>query len=127
METRRFLQILLVGTILVFLNGCAMAPPAGSSALLGTWTNSLGTVLTNKPDGTFDGVTANRKSHVWGTYTVTGDTVTFHGTGGNTPKGCDGPGVYHYTRATDGTLQFKVVKDACEPRMRNLAVAWHQK
>ncbi len=124
MKIWRSLPILFVG---ILLNGCATSPQTVSSPLVGTWTNALGTVLTNKPDGTFDGVTANGESHVRGTYTVAGETVTFNGTGGNTPKGCDGPGVYDFSRAANGTLQFKLVKDECKPRMRNLAVAWHQK
>ena len=54
MKTQRFLPIVLAGIVLMLLNACATYPKSGQSALVGTWTNSLGTVWTIKADGSFD-------------------------------------------------------------------------
>ena len=81
-----------------------------------------------KADGTFD-VDRNHdgKRDIWGTYTVTGDTVTIQGTGGKTPTGCKGPGVYKFSRASGNTLAFTLVKDNCKERIKNVTLAWHRK
>jgi len=101
-----------------------MFQESGQSALVGTWTNSLGTVWAIKADGTFD---VDLKHHgrrdAWGTYTVQGDQATFQRTGGVKPKGCEGPGVYKFKR-TDDTLQFTLVSDKCKLRQKNVLQPW---
>lgn len=126
MKTQPFLRSLLTGVFLLFLNGCATNAPSAQGPLVGTWTNSLGTVVTYKADGTFDVVGAKR--HIWGNYTVAApDTVTFQETGGNTAKGCHSPGVYKFSRTGDNMLSFTFVNDACKERKKNVLLAWHRK
>jgi hypothetical protein len=91
MKTQRSLQVLLVGLLVVLLYGCATYPRSGPAALVGTWTNSLGTVWTLGPDGTFSvDLNHDGQRDAWGTYTVKADTVTIHGTGGTIPNDCKG-------------------------------------
>src|SRR5258708_36729923 len=94
MKIQSFLQLLFATALIALVSSCATTSRSGPAALAGTWTNSLGTVWTMKADGTFD-VDRNHdgKRDIWGTYTVSGDTVTIQGTAGKTPKGCNGPGV----------------------------------
>jgi hypothetical protein len=125
MKLQSSLRIILVGLFLVFLNACVTTPRSGSAALVGTWTNSLGTVWTVKTDGTFDVVSPKR--HIWGTYTVASDTVTIQETGGKTAKGCKGPGVYKFSRPNENTLTFTLVSDTCKEREKNVLLTWHQK
>jgi len=124
MKTQRLLQISLVGIVLVLLNACATYPRTGSAALVGTWTNSLGTVLTINSDNTFHVVAAKR--HIWGNLTVAGDTVTIQEAAGKTAKGCKGPGVYHFSRSAENTLAFTLVRDDCKERIKNVTLAWHR-
>jgi hypothetical protein len=126
-KTKRSLQILFAGVFLVLLNACATYPRSGQAALVGTWTNSLGTVWMMNADGTFD-VDLNKdgKRDAWGTCTVDGDTVTIMRVGGIKPKGCDGKGVYHFSRTKD-VLQFTLVSDTCKLRKENVLLAWHRK
>ena len=49
------------------------------------------------------------------------------GTGGKTPKGCNGLGVYKFSRPNENTLTFTLVSDTCKDRKRNVLLAWHQK
>lgn len=123
-----FLRIAFAGALLVLVNACATYPRSDSQALVGTWTNSLGTVWTIKSDGTFD-VDLNKdgKRDAWGTYTVDGDTVTIMRTGGLKPKGCNGKGVYHFSRTDKDSLQFTLAKDACKLRKKNVLLGWHRK
>ncbi len=65
--------------------------------------------------------------HIWGTYTVAGDTVTIQETGGKTAKGCKGPGAYKFKRPNQNTLTFTLVSDTCKERKKNVLLAWHQK
>ena len=125
MKIQHSLRITLAGVLLLFLNACATNVPSGQGPLIGTWTNSLGTVWTVKPDGTFDVVGGKR--HIWGNYTVAADTVTVQETGGNTAKGCHGPGVYKFTRTGDNMLSFTLVSDTCKERKKNVLLAWHKK
>jgi len=78
-----------------------------------------------KPDGTFDVVGGKR--HIWGNYTVAADTLTVQETGGNTAKGCHGPGVYKVSRTGDNMLGFTLVSDTCKERKKNVLLAWHKK
>lgn len=112
----------------MLLNACATYPKSGQAALVGNWTNSLGTVWMIKADGTFD-VDLNRdgKRDAWGTYMVSGDTMTIHGTGGKVPHGCKGDGVYKFSRADKDSLQFTFVKDSCKLRKKNVLLGWQRK
>jgi hypothetical protein len=130
MKINLSLQIIFAGVLLVLVNACATAPKSGPSALVGTWTNSLGTVWTIKSDGTFD-VDRNNdgKRDIWGTYTVAGDSITIQETGRTTPipKDCKGPGVYKFSRPDANTLMFTLVNDACALRKKNVLLAQHKK
>lgn len=126
MKTQFSLRIIFAGILLLLVNGCATNAPTAPGPLVGTWTNSLGTVVTYKADGTFDVVGAKR--HIWGNYTVAAsDTVTFQETGGNTAKGCHGPGVYKFSHPSENTLAFTLVNDRCKERIKNVTLAWHRK
>jgi hypothetical protein len=124
MKNQISFRIVVAAAALALLGGCAMFQESGQSALVGTWTNSLGTVWAIKADGTFD---VDLKHHgrrdAWGTYTVQGDQVTLQRTGGLKPKGCEGPGVYKFKR-TDDTLQFTLVSDKCKLRQKNVLQQW---
>ena len=130
MKINLSLQIIFAGVLLVLVNACATAPKSGPSALVGTWTNSLGTVWTIKSDGTFD-VDRNNdgKRDIWGTYTVAGDSITIQETGRTTPipKDCKGPGVYKFSRPDANTLMFTLVNEACALRKKNVLLAQHKK
>ena len=121
---KKQISVVLAVTAAALLGGCAMFEQTGQSALVGTWTNSLGTVWAIKADGTFD---VDLKHHgrrdAWGTYTVEGDQVTLRRTGGVKPKGCEGPGVYQFKRTND-TLQFTLVSDQCKLRQKNVQQPW---
>src|ERR1700730_15499856 len=95
MKTQRTLQLLLAGIVLMLINACATYPRSGQAAVVGTWTNSLGTVWTINADNTFHVDAAKR--HISGNLTVAGDTVTIQEAGGKPPKGCKGPGVYNFS------------------------------
>jgi hypothetical protein len=126
MKIQLYLRIVFAGVFVLFLNACATNAPTAPGPLVGTWTNSLGTVVTYKADGTFDVVGAKR--HIWGNYTVAApDTVTFQETGGNTAKGCHSPGVYKFSRTSENTLAFTLVNDRCKERIKNVTLAWHRK
>jgi hypothetical protein len=125
MKIQRPLQLLFASVVLMWITGCATYPRSGQAALVGTWTNSLGTVWTMKADNTFDVV--NAKRHIWGNVTVAGDTVTIQETGGNTPKGCKGPAEYRFNRSAENTLTFTLVKDGCKERIKNVTLRWHRK
>jgi hypothetical protein len=128
MKTKCSFQLLLAGTALILLNACASYPHSGQAALTGTWTNSLGTVWTCRADGSFD-VDLNRdgKRDAWGTVTVSDNTATIQRVGGINPKGCNGPGVYKFSRPDKDSLQFTLVSDACSLRKKNVLLSWHRK
>ena len=121
---KKQISVVLAATAIALVGGCAMFQETGRSALVGNWTNSMGTVWVIKADGTFD---VDLKHHgrrdAWGTYTLQGDQVTLERTGGVNPKGCDGPGVYKFKR-TDETLQFTLVSDKCKLRQKNVLQCW---
>ena len=127
MKTPLLARIILSSVAALILEACATAPTAGVAALSGTWTNSLGTVWTMRADGTFDvDLNHDGKRDAWGMCTVEGNTVTVSRTGGINPKGCEGKGVYHFTRTKD-QLHFTLVKDACKLRVKNVTKDWHLK
>jgi hypothetical protein len=125
MKTQLSFRIILTGVLVGLLSACATYPTSGPAALVGTWTNSLGTVWTIKADNTFDVVVA--KHHLWGNLTVAGDTVTIQETGGKPAKLCRGPGVYKFARTSQDTLAFTLVKDGCKKRIRNVTLTQHRK
>jgi hypothetical protein len=128
MKTQRFLPIVLAGIVLMLLNACATYPKSGQSALVGTWTNSLGTVWTIKADGSFDvDLTHHGKRDAWGKYTVAGDTMTIHDVGGKVPHGCKGEASYKFSRSDKDSLQFTLVNDTCTLRKKNVLLGWKAK
>ncbi len=101
-----------------------MFQETGPSALVGTWTNSLGTVWAIKADGTFQvDLMHHGKVDVWGKYTVTGDEMTMQEVHGKTPKACKGSATYKFNR-TDSGLQFTLVSDKCKLRQKNVLQPW---
>jgi hypothetical protein len=125
MNTKRI--ILVLGILAVMLPGCALFEREGPAAVVGTWTNDVGTVWTLKADGTFDvDLTKDGKRDAWGKYAVTGDTITVQGTGGMNPKGCKGKGVYKFQRGHD-QLHFTLVSDSCKLRKKNVLLGWREK
>jgi hypothetical protein len=118
-------RIVLAMTGLGLLAGCAMFQETSQSALVGTWTNSLGTVWAIKADGTFQvDLTHHGKVDVWGKYTVAGDTMTIQEShGSKTPQSCRGQATYKFRRDGD-TLQFTKVSDRCKLREKNILAGW---
>ena len=121
-------RVVLAGALLLLIQACATVAPADRAALVGTWTNALGTVWSLKSDGAFDvDVNHNGKRDAWGTYSVSRDTITIVGTGGLVPgKGCKGTGVYRFTQ-NGNTLHFTLVNDSCKLRKKNLLRDWQRK
>ena|SRR2546423_207538 len=127
MKTERSFAYILIVLFLTLLQGCATYPRSGPEALAGTWTNSLDTVWTMKSDGTFEvDLNHDGKRDAWGTYAVTGDTITIHGTGGKVPKGCQDDGIYKFSRDASG-LHFGLVRDNCKERIKNVLLDWKSK
>ena len=94
------------------------------NALVGTWTNSLGTVWALKADGTFQVAFNNsNRASVWGKYDVTGDTMTIREVRGKTPRACKGPATYKFSRNGD-VLTFTKVSDKCKLREKNVLAGW---
>jgi hypothetical protein len=124
MKIRRSLRIALATSAIALLGGCAMFQEQPQNALVGTWTNSLGTVWAIRSDGTFQ-VDLNKdgRPEVWGKYTVAGDSMTIQGVHGKTPRSCRKAATYKFTRA-DETLQFTKVSDTCKLREKNVLLPW---
>jgi hypothetical protein len=122
------LKIVFAGAVLATLGACAMYPKTGQSALVGTWTNSFGTVWMISSDGTFT-VDLNKdgKPDVWGKYTVSGDSVTLSEVKGKTPKSCKNPATYKFNRTDAKTLSFTLVKDSCKLRKQHVLAGWTAK
>ena len=53
MKLQHYLRIVFAGALIALMGACATMTPSGPAALVGTWTNSLGTVWTIDADGTF--------------------------------------------------------------------------
>jgi len=112
---------------MVLMTACATAPQSGPAALAGTWTNSIGTVWTLNPDGTFQvDLNENGQPDVWGHYTVSGDTLTISEVRGKTPKACKQPASYKFNRM-GGQLHFTLVSDKCKLRIQNVTQPWTKK
>ncbi len=128
MKRQHSLRILLAVILVEVIAGCETVPSSGSAALAGQWTNSLGTLWTINPDGTFHVAATKPKAQIWGTYTLSGDTITVLETRrkGSIPKNCKGTGVYKYSRPDANTLAFTLVNDVCKPRIQNVTQAWHK-
>ena len=127
MNPQRLLPIILAALLVTLVPGCETFPKSGHQALVGTWQNSIGTVWTLKADGTFDAdLDKDGKWDASGRYTVEGNTVTTWRTGGVRPKGCDGKGIYKFTRTEKG-LRFTLVSDKCKLRKQNVLLAWERK
>ena len=126
MKNQSLLRITLACALIVLVNACATAPQTGPAALVGQWTNSLGTVWTMNPDGTFHVVGTKPKRHIWGNITVAGDTITIQETRGNAPKNCKLPATYKFRRPDANTLAFTLVKDTCKERIKNVTQPWHR-
>jgi len=126
MKRQHTLRILFAVLLVAVIAGCETVP-SGPAAVAGQWTNSLGTVWTINPDGTFHVTSTRPKAQIWGTYTISGDTITVQETRrkGSIPKTCRGPGVYKFSRPDANTLAFVLVSDVCKPRIQNVTQAWH--
>jgi hypothetical protein len=128
MKRQHTLRILFAVVLVAVIGGCETVPSSGPAALVGQWTNSLGTVWTINPDGTFHVMSTKPKAQIWGTYTLSGDTITVQETrraGAAVPKNCRGPGVYKFSRPDANTLAFALVNDVCKPRIQNVTQPWH--
>ena len=127
MKRQHALRILLAVILVAVIAGCETVP-TGPAALAGQWTNSLGTVWTINADGTFPVAATKPKAQIWGTYTLSGDTITVQETRrkGSIPKNCKGPGVYKFSRPDANTLAFTLVNDVCKPRIQNVTQPWHR-
>jgi len=128
MKRQHILRILFGAALVAVIAGCETVPTSGPDALAGQWTNSLGTVWTINPDGTFHVATTKPKAQIWGTYTLAGDTITVQETrqSGKVPKNCKGPGTYKFSRSDANSLAFVLVNDVCKPRMQNVTQPWHR-
>jgi hypothetical protein len=127
MKLQPSLRITLAAALIVLVNACATAPTSGPAALVGTWTNTVGTVWTVNPDGTFQvDLDKNGKPDVWGHYTVSGDTLMISEARGKTPKACKQPATYKFNRMAD-QLHFTLVSDKCKLRIQNVTQPWTKK
>jgi hypothetical protein len=122
---RKQISAVLAVTAIALLGGCAMFHRSGEPAVVGTWTNLLGTVWAIKADGTFQvSLGKSHRADVWGTYTVTGDTLTIQEAhGSHTPKSCKSAATYKFNRDGD-TLTFTKVSDKCKLRETNMLLPW---
>jgi hypothetical protein len=129
MKLQHPLRILFAGVAIALISACETMTTTGPAALTGQWTNSLGTVWTINPDGTFHVLSNKPKAEIWGNYTLSGDTMTAQETrqSGSIPKSCRGPGVYKFSRPDANTLAFVLVSDTCKPRIQNVTQPWHKK
>jgi hypothetical protein len=121
-------RLALAGVLLASLGACATYPKSGASALVGTWTNSLGTVWMINADGTFTvDLNHDGKPDVRGKYTVSGDTLSIEEVHGKTPKACKSPASYKFARTDKDSLQFTLVSDKCKLRIKNVTQPWKRK
>ena len=122
---RKQISAVLALAAIALLGGCAILNRSEEPVVVGTWTNLIGTIWAIKADGTFE--VSLGKSHrvdVWGTYTVTGDTMTIQEARGSlTPKSCKAAATYKFKR-DDDTLTFTKVSDKCKLRETNMLLPW---
>jgi hypothetical protein len=127
MKLQNSLRIVFTAVLIALLSACATMAPSGPAALAGTWTNSLGTVWTLNPDGTFQvDLHKGGNPDVWGKYTVSGDTLTINEVRGKTPKACKQSATYKFNRMGN-ELHFTLVSDKCKLRIKNVTQPWHRK
>jgi hypothetical protein len=127
MKLQHSLRIVFAGALIILASACATVPTSGPAALAGTWTNSLGTVWTLNPDGTFQvDLHKGGNPDVWGHYTVSGDTLTISEVRGKTPKACKQPATYKFNRMGD-QLHFTLLSDKCKLRIQNVTRPWTKK
>src|SRR6516165_3858541 len=120
MKLQLSLRIVFAVALVALLGACATGPQTGPAALPGNWTNSLGTVWTLNPDGTFQvDLDKDGKPDVWGHYTVSGDTLMISEVRGKTPKACKRPATYKFNRMGN-ELHFTLVSDRCKLRIKNV-------
>jgi hypothetical protein len=122
---KKSISFVFAVTAVALLGGCAMFQETPQNALVGTWTNPLGTVWAIKADGTFQvSLNKNHRVDVWGKYTVTGDEMAIQEShGSHTPKSCRGKATYKFMR--DGEmLTFTKVSDKCKLREKNILASW---
>src|SRR5437667_11084958 len=100
MKRQHTLRILFAVGLVAVIAGCETVPSSGPAALAGQWTNSLGTVWTINPDGTFHVMSTKPKAQIWGTYTVAAATNTIQETRrlALIPKPCQAPGGHNFRR-----------------------------
>ena len=123
MNPQRFLPLLAAGIVLL-INACTTLPPSGSKALIGKWTNSLGTVWTINDGGTFEvDLDKDGKRDAWGKYTVQANTITIYEASGKIAKECREAATYRFHRKAD-SLHFTLVKDKCKLRIKNILLEW---
>jgi len=126
MKLQLSLRIVFAVALVALLGACATGPQTGPAALPGNWTNSLGTVWTLNPDGTFQvDLDKDGKPDVWGHYTVSGDTLMISEVRGKTPKACKRPATYKFNRMGN-ELHFTLVSDRCKLRIKNVTAPWHR-
>ncbi len=127
MKLQHSLRIVFAGILILLMGACATVPTSGPAALVGTWTNTLGTVWTVNPAGTFQvDLTKGGKPDVWGHYSVSGNTLTISEVRGKTPKACKHPATYRFNRMGD-QLHFTLVSDPCKLRIQNVTQPWTKK
>jgi hypothetical protein len=126
MKRQHLLRIVFAALLAVVMVGCETVSSSGPAALAGQWTNSLGTVWTINPDGSFSVVGTKPKRQIWGNISVAGDTVTIQETRGQSPKNCKLAATYKFSRPDPKTLAFTLVKDTCKERIKNVTQPWHR-
>ena len=126
MKRQHSLRILFAVFLLAVIAGCETVPSSGPAAVAGRWANSLGTVWTINPDGSFSVVGTKPKRQIWGNITVAGDTITIQETRGQSPKNCKLAATYKFSRSNPNTLSFTLVKDTCKERIKNVTQPWHR-
>jgi len=126
MKRQHYLRIVFAALLIAVISACETVPSSGPAALAGQWTNSLGTVWTINPNGSFSVVGTKPKRQIWGNITVAGDTITIQETRGQSPKNCKLAATYKFSRPHPDTLAFTLVKDTCKERIKNVTLPWHR-
>lgn len=129
MKLEQSLRIIFASALTFLVNACATPPQTGPAALVGRWTNSLGTVWTINADGTFHVMATTPKAEIWGKYTVTADMITIQETRRSMAitEECKWHGLYKFSRPNVNTLAFVLVSDVCKPRIRDVTQPWTKK